>query len=293
VPIFFPGSSMHVVDAVRSLREAGARALVLDVRGNPGGAVADALVMADLFVGSGRRLVEFRGRSRAPQAAALRERAYEGTESEADFAGPLVVLQDGSSASASELLAMALRDAGRARIVGERSFGKGVAQLVVPVGVPKSKGGPRLSPPVVDWLSVTALRFVSGSGAIDPHGCGLEPDVLAEDPGLPEAELRARLEARPALDAYVDERLPLDGDLSRALSRDDGGDPARWPAFSDLLRATGSTDPEMLRRRLRERLRQRRILAGLDAGPDPASDPALRAAVREALARLEASAAPR
>lgn len=284
IPLFYPGSSMHLVDSVRSLREDGARALVLDLRGNPGGAVADALLMADLFLGAGRRLVRFEGGSLSPAARALREKAYESRASEADFGGPLVALVDGSSASASELLAMALRESGRARLVGERTFGKGVAQIVQPLAVTEDAAGGRLPAAIVDLLSVTALRFVSGSGSIDLHGTGLEPDVVSLAAAPPEAEFLAALAGVAAADAYVDSAIPLDGDLAESLARDDGGDPSRYPRLEEAATAIGAGDLETARRRVRARLRARRLAAGLDAGPDFREDPALRDAIREVLA---------
>jgi len=286
VPIFFLGASVQVADALRERRAAGARAVVLDLRGNPGGTVADAVVMADFFVGAGPTLARFEGESEFPEARAIRERRFAGTASEADFDGPVVVLVDRSSASASELLAMALRDAGRARIVGERTFGKGVAQIFFPLVVPSDPVAPAPAVPVVDVLAVTALRFVSARTGESPHGLGLVPDLAAATAPPPEADVRAFRAAQEAVDAYLDSAIGVASGLGESLARGDGRDPGRYPGLLEAMAAFGAPDAESARRWARSRLRARRLLLGLDAGPDLLEDDALRSAAREALRAL-------
>jgi carboxyl-terminal processing protease len=108
------------------LEAEGVRGLVLDLRGNPGGLLTSAVAVSDLFLTSGR-IVSTKGR-KAP------ERVYEakaaGTLFEPAAKHPIAVLIDRYSASASEIVAAALQDHGRAVIVGERSFGKGSVQNV-------------------------------------------------------------------------------------------------------------------------------------------------------------------
>ncbi len=98
--------------------------VVIDLRGNPGGEVNEALVIADHFVDSGV-LTRTRGRG----GRILREESAHAAHT--DTATRLVVLQDRHSASASELLAVALQDHQRALVVGERSYGKGTVQEVM------------------------------------------------------------------------------------------------------------------------------------------------------------------
>lgn len=134
----------------------GLAGVVLDLRGNPGGEVDEALVVADLFVADGI-LTRTRGRG----GRILREeRAHEaGT----DTTTALVVLQDRHSASAAELLTAALRDNGRAQSIGERSYGKGTVQEIM--GMPDGS-----------VLKLTIARYFSpGDRVID--GVGLTPDV--------------------------------------------------------------------------------------------------------------------
>lgn len=111
-----------LVDAeVERLVRAGARALVLDLRGNPGGALSAAIETAGLFVRSGAPLAHLVPRAQSPQL--LRAAGSARWE-----ALPLVALIDRQTASAGEVLAGALQDARRGHVVGERSFGKGTAE---------------------------------------------------------------------------------------------------------------------------------------------------------------------
>ncbi|WAS93882.1 S41 family peptidase [Nannocystis punicea] len=172
-----------VADSVRnSLKElrrsagaAGIGGVVLDVRGNPGGDVGEAVLIADTFVGEGV-LVRTRGRG----GQILREERA--TQAATDDATKVVVLQDHRSASASELLAIALQDHGRAKVIGERSYGKGTVQDVI--GLDDGS-----------VLTLTIARYFSPKDRLI-DGVGVEPDVpVADMTTQPEAALRAALSA--------------------------------------------------------------------------------------------------
>lgn len=140
----------------RTAGSAGLAAVVLDLRGNPGGEVDEALVVADLFVAEGI-LTRTRGRG----GKILREEHAHDADTDTDT--PLVVLQDRHTASAAELLTAALRDNGRAKSVGERSYGKGTVQEIM--GMPDGS-----------VLKLTIARYFSPKdAAID--GVGVAPDV--------------------------------------------------------------------------------------------------------------------
>ncbi|GAB4410146.1 MAG: S41 family peptidase [Bacteroidia bacterium] len=110
--------------ALSALQEAGMERLVLDLRGNPGGYMTMAYKMADEFLATGKMIVSTEGR--IPQS----KQTYHSTSSIGSFEkGPLVVLIDYGSASASEIVSGALQDHDRALIVGVRSFGKGLVQI--------------------------------------------------------------------------------------------------------------------------------------------------------------------
>ena len=115
-------SSSEVRSAVDSLQSEGMRGLVLDLRGNLGGLLDEGIEVTDLFLDQGQAIVETRGRAR-DQNETFSARAadrYEGL--------PIVVLVDGVSASAAEIIAGALQDHDRAVLIGETTFGKGSVQ---------------------------------------------------------------------------------------------------------------------------------------------------------------------
>ncbi len=149
---------------------------VLDLRGNPGGDVPEAVMIADMFIPEGV-LVRTRGRG----GQILREERAHPAGS--DSAMPLVVLQDQRSASASELLAVALQDHGRARVVGERSFGKGTVQDVI--GLHDGS-----------LLTLTVARYFSPKDRLI-DGNGVDPDLFValppQEPGAADIGLQAAL----------------------------------------------------------------------------------------------------
>jgi carboxyl-terminal processing protease len=130
--------------------------LVLDLRGNPGGVLESAVGVADDFLDSGV-IVRAEGRTA--------DSSFEMRASGGDLlhAAPLVVLVDRGSASGAEIVAGALRDHGRATLMGERTFGKGSVQTVVPL-----RDGLA--------LKLTTSRYFTPSGA-SIHERGIDPDV--------------------------------------------------------------------------------------------------------------------
>jgi len=110
----------------------GSRGLILDLRRNPGGYLDESLTLADLFLDRGSVLVTTRSRNPGNNAAVSEESAY--ARRAAQLPGvPLIVLVDRFSASASEIVAGALQDHDRALVIGERTFGKGSVQSVLPL----------------------------------------------------------------------------------------------------------------------------------------------------------------
>ena len=118
---FSEAAAQDVAAAVLDLRRRGARAYVLDLRGNGGGELDQSVEVSDLFLPPGEEVVTVRYRTRRPEIhRATRPALLEDA--------PLVVLTDGGSASASEIVAGALQDHDRAVVVGATSFGKGLVQ---------------------------------------------------------------------------------------------------------------------------------------------------------------------
>lgn len=119
---FTENCSRSVMKALVELKEQGAKGIILDLRGNGGGLLNEAVEIVGLFVPKGTKLVETRGK--IPQAAST----YVTQRNPIDENIPLVVLTDEQSASASEIVAGSLQDLDRAVIVGSRTFGKGLVQ---------------------------------------------------------------------------------------------------------------------------------------------------------------------
>jgi len=117
-------SADELDDAIAQLKKQGMKSLVLDLRGNPGGLLPQAIEVVSRFVPRGQTVVSVKGRSRPAQSQELRSL---GDRTE-DL--PLVVIINGGSASASEIVAGAIQDYGRGIVVGSDSFGKGLVQRV-------------------------------------------------------------------------------------------------------------------------------------------------------------------
>ncbi|MFD2238635.1 S41 family peptidase [Aureimonas populi] len=138
---------------------------VLDMRRNPGGLLDEAVSVSDAFLENGE-IVSTRGRN------ADETRRYNARTGDEIDGKPLVVLINGGSASASEIVAGALQDQRRATVVGSRSFGKGSVQTIIPLG---SNGALRLT---------TALYYTPSGSSI--QGRGIDPDIAVEQPLPPE-----------------------------------------------------------------------------------------------------------
>jgi carboxyl-terminal processing protease len=119
---FSTGASDQVKKAVEKVKSKGAQALVLDLRGNPGGELTEGRDVPSLFIKKGL-IVSTKGRNSPEQKLYANGDAI-------DTSIPMVVLVDHGSASAAEIASGALRDTGRATVVGEKTFGKGVFQQV-------------------------------------------------------------------------------------------------------------------------------------------------------------------
>lgn len=160
---------------------AGEERVLVDLRGNPGGELSEAVAALDLVLGAGEGV---RTTGRAPGAVGR----HPTTDAPTDWTGPLVVLVDRTTASAAEIFAGVLQERGRARLVGEPTWGKGTVQSVWA------------------WPDGSALRLSFAtwslpSGRTLVEGEGLKPDRLV--PGLPPADpaaaLRARIATAPGL----------------------------------------------------------------------------------------------
>lgn len=187
--------------AVRDLRERGAKSLVLDLRGNPGGVLTAALELANRFIDTGVLLIT------ETRSGHVEERAHPELATLLDM--PLVLLVDEDSASASEVLAGALQDHRRAAIVGTQTYGKGTIQTLTPLGEPDS------------LLKITTGFYATPAGrSIDRHyrhdgGSAIWPDVEVELTAQERGELHGHL---ISYSAPIDQAAAV-ADLERDLGR--------------------------------------------------------------------------
>jgi carboxyl-terminal processing protease len=137
------------------LQRQGAKALVLDLRGNPGGLLDQAVRVVSLFLPRGASVVSLAG-AHSPLRILYSRGGVASTT-------PLAVLVDGGSASASEVVAGALKDHGRAQIVGEPTYGKSLVQEIVQL----PSGGA---------LKLTVARYLTPAG-VDISRNGVQPDI--------------------------------------------------------------------------------------------------------------------
>lgn len=119
---FTPGAAKEVEDALTELKGQGARKFILDLRDNPGGLLYEAVNIVNLFIPKGKEVVSTRGKVKEWN------KTYSTLNIPVDLQSQLVVLVNGSSASASEIVAGSLQDYDRAVLIGQKTFGKGLVQ---------------------------------------------------------------------------------------------------------------------------------------------------------------------
>ena len=144
--------------ALEGLQAKGMKALILDLRSNPGGELGQSIKIASMFIEKGK-IVSTR-QKKGEETVYSREGKYFG-----NF--PMVVLINGGSASASEIVSGALKDYKRATLIGEKSFGKGSVQTLLPL-------------PDGDGIKITIAKYYTPNG-ISIDGTGIEPDKKVED----------------------------------------------------------------------------------------------------------------
>jgi carboxyl-terminal processing protease len=182
-----PDDLTHAIAALKHDNPAGIKGLVLDLRNNPGGVLESGVAVADAFLDHGV-IVTADGRT---GDARFR---MDATPGDLIDGAPLVVLVNGGSASAAEIVAGALKDHGRAELIGHRTYGKGSVQTVMPL----SRGA----------IKLTTSRYFTPSGA-SIHDKGILPDLMAPGRDHPPADLDAS-SAHSLLARDTEVRIALD-----------------------------------------------------------------------------------
>lgn len=185
---FSDSAALELGNVVDSLYKAGARRLILDLRGNPGGLISQGTGVADLFLNPGQSIVSLKGRTEDTHREYVDERKQQWADMR------LAVLVNRGTASAAEIVAGALQDHDRAIVIGRRTYGKGSAQTVF--SFPTNASGVKLTTsrwytpagrnidliPTESGADTSARQtFKTDSGRVVYGGGGILPDVIAGD----------------------------------------------------------------------------------------------------------------
>ena len=193
---------------------------ILDLRSNPGGLLDQAVGLSDLFLERGE-VVSQRGRRRTDI-----ERYY-ARPGDAAKGVPIIVLVDAGSASAAEIVAAALQDHRRAIVMGERSFGKGSVQTLIPLG----RG--------TTALRLTTARYYTPAGRSVQEG-GITPDILV--PQLSDPDYRSRSRVR---ESDLRRHLVNEAGVEDDVIQDDGRPDPRFAATAEELEQRGIEDYQL------------------------------------------------
>ncbi|HRK18987.1 MAG TPA: S41 family peptidase [Hyphomicrobiaceae bacterium] len=196
---------MSQVDALKKqLQGKAPRGYVLDLRNNPGGLLDQAISVSDDFLDKGA-IVLTKGRN-LEETQRANARPGDVTDGK-----PIVVLINGGSASASEIVAGALQDHKRATIIGTRSFGKGSVQTIIPLGAQGTDGAIRL----------TTARYYTPSGR-SIQAKGIDPDTIVEQELPPELQIQQSASAAQKPRGEASLRGHLKGDIGKDKKEESG-----------------------------------------------------------------------
>jgi len=157
---FSEQSAKKLAEGLAKLEGQPESALVIDLRGNGGGLLDAAVDIVSMFVKDGP-VVYIKERDGNPQPLNVKKQQYR------DYAFPIVVLVNGQTASAAEILSGALRDTGRAKLVGETTFGKGLVQTVIPLADGRTA------------MSITTAKYLTPNQT-DINKTGIKPDFTVK-----------------------------------------------------------------------------------------------------------------
>lgn len=169
---FTPQTGTQMLDNVEKLLKQDIKGLIIDERNNSGGAVDGAMQAANIFLSEGKTLVTIQGKK-----GTKRDQRYIATgKPQFPEELPIVILTNGGSASSAEIFAAAMKDNGRATLIGSKTFGKGIVQDVFSFGE--------------GYAQVTTAHYYTPNNE-NIHKLGIEPDILVEDIKLEDEEIPA------------------------------------------------------------------------------------------------------
>ncbi len=254
-------ATQEVDDAISTVTKAGATRLVFDMRGDPGGFLDQAISTSNLFLTQNQSILSVRGRTGEVQA-------YSATDATKQPKIPMVVLVDGHTASASEIVAGALQDHDRALIMGTTSFGKGLVQSLF-----RLDGGYALKMTTAKWYTPSGRsiqkerkllpdgefvevtpdsmetdsmrrarpKFKSDAGRIVYGGGGITPDILVKPDTLSTPEQSLLKSLAPKSQIFAQELQDYAGEMKGKLPENFTVTPTMRNAFIARLKAKGVT----------------------------------------------------
>ena len=199
---FTPQTGNQLLEHVQKLMKQGIVGLIIDERNNSGGAVDGAMQSANIFLEEGKTLVTIQGKK-----GTMRDQRYISTgKAEVPANLPIVILTNTGSASSAEIFAAAMKDNGRATLIGTKTFGKGIVQDVFRFGS--------------GFAQVTTAHYYTPNGE-NIHKLGIEPDILVEDVQLSDEEIPAfeQLMTDKVISTFVQENPePSEANIRRFAS---------------------------------------------------------------------------
>ncbi len=286
----------EVERALDDLSSQGMRGLILDLRYNPGGYLQAAVDLVDNFV-SNTELPIVTQRSPSGRFDTTQKFATEKVRG----TWPLVVLVNGSSASASEIVSGALQDFHRASVIGEQTFGKGSVQrlLNMPRKINEELGGETTLRLTVQYYYLPSGRSIhakrDSDGRVIEKG-GVKPDVIVEPETIALWRLEAidKLEEQDLFTEYLDNYYADNHEKFVRIARDgDGGKIESYPGFEEhfLTRNVSNAPIDDIRYRLRSKIRRRvEDERGRQFACDYNEDRQLQGAIVELIKKLDGSA---
>ena len=211
------------------VKKQNAKALIFDLRDNGGGLLKAGVEIADLFLAGNKLIVYSEGRKEfSPR------RDFFSTGGPEDEALPMVVLVNGGTASASEIVSGALQDHKRAPLIGEKTFGKGSVQQILDVHATGNE----------TRLRLTIAKYYLPSGR-SIHETGIEPDIVAKprEPNGWILETLAELRHSNVFEDFVRSSWDANKELYTKLAQFDGRDCNAWPGFEAFYLGLKTTAP--------------------------------------------------
>jgi carboxyl-terminal processing protease len=216
-----PGLDKALDEANQEIGQQKLEGYVIDLRNNPGGLLDQAVSVAGTFLQPGQEVVSTRGRHKEE------DQSYVAKDGDKTHGKPIVVLINGGSASASEIVSGALQDHKRAIVVGTKSFGKGSVQTIIPV----AGGGA---------MRLTTSRYYTPSGR-SIQALGIEPDIVVQPAKLEKLTLGPDLREADLKGALTNDTIKKDkdGKTPDTSAEDQDDDGAAIPADSKTEGADG------------------------------------------------------